>query len=327
MRKYFKCPYLDNNDILITDCLNGCHHKDENGIEDRCSSELYLRECAAEREWKNKPSVTQLISGTRESYLKLKYDYSIDLYNQVYKIIGTRGHKKLEIQGKYNKINALIEEQLEYKDITGKIDYLECTKEDKLILIDHKTTGVWKIKKAIGMTTVDIPIIDKEGYPVLYKSGNKKGQQHTKKKNIIDASCVDIEDWILQLNMYRIMLEAMNYPIYKMKIEIFNRENKRYSLQCGIDKTQYKIDIPRVDDKELLDFFLNKKEKLLHAVNNDIIPELCNDKENWKGKKCKEYCEVADVCFKLGDNPHLKDYMQVKDDSNFMGEDFTEDPF
>jgi hypothetical protein len=323
MRKWFKCPHLKDN-ILIDDCLKECPCKDSNGIEYRCSSKTNLKECAMDRTWKGEPSVTQLISGTRESYLKIKYDFTTDIPKQVYKTIGSRGHTTLELQNKYIDSNTITEGQLFYQGISGKFDYLEETCEGKLILIDHKTASAWKVLKALGIVAVDVPTLT-NGQKHYYQSGKKKGQLQTHKEYVYNPNAIDIDDWILQLNMYNIMLEDAGYPIYRMRIELFCKSTENELKRYGVNELKHMIDIPKRNDSEIIEYFNNKKTLLLIAVNSNELPMMCNEKENWSGVKCKRFCEVSDICRTFNDNKYLND-VQIGD-SNFMHEDFTEDPF
>ena len=76
----FVCPKTNGN-IKIGDCLQHCM------AGQRCMFLPTLRSVAASLDRKlDKPSVTELISGTRETFLKKTTDYAVDPMQQLYAI-------------------------------------------------------------------------------------------------------------------------------------------------------------------------------------------------------------------------------------------------
>ena len=76
----FVCPKT-NEKIKIGDCLQHCT------AGQRCMFLPTLRSVAASLDRKlDKPSVTELISGTRETFLKKTTDYAVDPMQQLYAI-------------------------------------------------------------------------------------------------------------------------------------------------------------------------------------------------------------------------------------------------
>ena len=61
----------DYEECFVDDCLNKCR------LNKRCAPLPYLHKAAEQREWKGKPSVTQLIKGTRLAYMEITKPYSV----------------------------------------------------------------------------------------------------------------------------------------------------------------------------------------------------------------------------------------------------------
>ncbi len=76
---YFICP--DGKRTRIMNCLNRCR------MRERCMFLPTLRAIAASSDRKLlKPSVTELIAGTREIYLKRTNEYAIDPFNTLFTV-------------------------------------------------------------------------------------------------------------------------------------------------------------------------------------------------------------------------------------------------
>lgn len=83
--KYFICP--SGNQIPISQCLLQCPEKQ------RCMFLPTLRAVAKSLNRKlDAPSITELLTGTREQYLKKITDYAVNLKDQLYAIHGTAVH-------------------------------------------------------------------------------------------------------------------------------------------------------------------------------------------------------------------------------------------
>ena len=82
---HFICP--DGRSIPIMTCLNNCPNKE------RCMFLPTIRAIAVSSDRKlNKPSVTELISGTREIYLKRTTEYAIDPFSTLLALHGQAVH-------------------------------------------------------------------------------------------------------------------------------------------------------------------------------------------------------------------------------------------
>jgi len=61
-------------------------------------------------------------------------------------------------------------------------------------------------------------------------------------------------------------------------------------------KNIYFVNIPIVDNEEIVSYFTNKRDVLLKHLDDNTIPRRCDEKETWNGKKCEKYCEVRGLC-------------------------------
>tara|TARA_R110002051_G_scaffold874_1_gene4196 strand:+ start:13500 stop:14381 length:882 start_codon:yes stop_codon:yes gene_type:complete len=253
-----------------------------------------LMEMSKERDPNRKPSTTELLVGTCESFLKRRREYYIDPQDRAFSLAGTMHHSKLE---KHEDDRLLIEEKLEEFDITGIADLYD--KETKMLL-DYKNTGSYKCSQLLGMTYNMLP--DPSG--ALYKVSGKWGRKGTPKMVkswYKDEGLAEYGDWGWQLNWYRYLLEKKGYEVDTMYIQITLRDGGlQVAQQKGLDKNIYLIPIPKYDDESLENKFLEARDSLVKALKCDNMPNKCTPKETWNGRKCEMYCEVRDLC------PHNK---------------------
>lgn len=295
--KWFICP--DNSRIEVGDCLKegGCR------MGKRCATRSYLRLASSERPWTGKPSTTQLIQGTMYAFLKLTNDYAVSPDSRAFMIHGTKAHSILEsAEDEY----SLLEERFAGEDTpeTGISDVFE-VENGKSILADYKTSGSFKVAKALGF------FVDEEETDEIYKTGPRKGQKKTRKVLKRNELMEDRWEWELQLNKYRIELEKRGFRVDEIKIQCCVRDGNTYiSRSRGVFRNVYYFNIKRLDDKEVLDYFQTKREALFHAIETGQCEEICTTKENWDGVKCASYCEVAEYC-KYG--RYLKQEREVED--------------
>lgn len=275
MIKYFKCP--DGEIYEIKDCLSSCR------MGKRCLSIPTLRLIAEQRSWTGKPSTTQLLKGTREAYLELVWDDLVeDPKDQLFRILGTKGHGLLE---QYT-IDELAEIRLEDENTTGAFDLYD---PESQTLYDYKTWGSFKVARALGIQMVDVETGE------FYKTGAKKGQKKTKKEPRLGAP--DMKDTELQINNYRLLLEAKGHPVKKMYVEAIVRDGGTYiATSRGIKENGYLIPVKRLNDNEVKEFFATKNNALLQALETKTIPPICSVEERWEDRKCKDYCTVACHC-------------------------------
>lgn len=279
--KYFTCP--NGNKILINECLKECPYSS------RCMFLPTLRAVAQSLE-RNlvQPTVTELLSGTLETYLKKTTDYAIDPQKQIYALHGSAVHT---IHENYSVGNMIMEERL-YDEITsGKFDlYGQILDNSDGVLGDFKVTSSYKLMKALGIYKVDVPTGE------VFKSGIKKGQEKTVKALRHDGVKY-LLDWAIQLNYYRILLEKQGFNVNKMVIQAICRDTGlRISTERGINQSVYLLNINKISDTWLTRYMKYKANKLQQALDKKELPRSCTPKETWQDRKCQDYCVVAENC-------------------------------
>ncbi len=306
MLKWFISP--DGERFLVKDCL-------EKGLLSEYYTLPYLLMCSDERPWTGKPSVTQLINGTRLEYLKILTDYAEDPSDKAFAILGTKGHSKLE---EYAENSLLVEIKLDDDKMTGITDLLEKQPNGEWWLTDNKTSGSYKIMKALGLVKKKRPAFYPDGNPVRYKrngKGYKAGDPKMEDFYEVDKSCIDMFDWELQLNKYRKMIEEkMNIIMSRLKIFATIRDgNTHVARSRGVMENVYYFDVKFLDNEFIDDYFEKKRKALLDSLDfgypedmivpmDDVIkncPPRCNNQENWDGLRCKKYCPVQEACSKI----------------------------
>ena len=137
----FKCPSGDK--VKIKSCLENCI----NGK--RCMFLPTLRAVAKSLDRKlDEPTVTELLCGTRETYLKKTTDYSVDPIQQLYAIHGSAVHT---INEGFTDGNMLSEERIVDDVTSGKFDlYGQIIDFSDKTLGDFKVTSSFKLMKALG---------------------------------------------------------------------------------------------------------------------------------------------------------------------------------
>jgi hypothetical protein len=271
----FICP--DDKEVFISQCMTQCR------MQSRCAPLPYLRACADAREWTGKPSVTQLIRGTRESYLLIKGEYAVRPSNEAFALFGTGVHKALE---SYPGEDSISEHdtsiELNGITITGTADYVQ--KEGEFYsLWDYKTSGAFKVKKALGLKS--------------RKEKLMNGETRVITETVPED--VDMDDWVKQLNMYRIMIERENPDIsvsHQYIFSIVRDGGLQATRNYGIEDNIYTIPVPIVDDEKILDYFSMKAKALMSFLERDELPPVCTYEECWGGRKCAKYCNVYNLC-------------------------------
>ena len=285
----FSCP--DGERILINKCLEkgGCR------MSLRCATLPYLRACSFDREFRGvSPSMAG--NGPRQIYLKATCNYTINPYDRVWALLGTGTHDKLAMH-KYTD-NVLSEEKMSDEQIAGIADVLE---EDEIfegayILTDYKSSGSYKVMKWLGIYKENVPSLDEQGKEIYYKSGKKKGELRTHQEIRVDPDKADLSVEELQLNAYRILFENNGFSISQIRIQAIPRDgNTHVARGRGIDKNMYMIPVKRLHDEEVRLYYALLAGQVADAFEENYA-RLCNDWENWDGRRCQEYCEVAENC-------------------------------
>lgn len=293
MLKYFVCP--DDAYELISHCLEKCR------LNKRCLTKPTLMKLAQVREWKGVPSVTQLLNGTYQSFLRINYDYAESPDKMAYRLLGTSVHAGLEdIEDESMMIES---SNIGSDGISGTSDLVE-TEGDWNILTDYKTSGSYKVAKALGAYQVceDSAIEVYKQKTVVTVDGVKvtrlKGEPKIVKKWKFDLRKQDCKDWILQLNKYRIDIEeSTDIKIDEMRIQAIIRDGGTINAKNnGLEKNIYLIQIPFMDDKIVQSYFFEKKRDLMDALDKGDWDYKCTEEETWNGIKCERFCEVSEFC-------------------------------
>ena len=276
----FICPNGDR--VRIEECLKKCKQGQ------RCMFLPMLKAIANTSNRKmNKPTVTELIVGVRETYLKKMTDYAVDPFSVLNAIQGQAVHKLSE----NNAEGIMSEIRLEDGITSGKFDlYGDLLDEGDGVLGDIKVTNSYKIMKALGIYKVEVPTGE------VYKTGEKKGQPKYR-KDIRTDGVKEKFDWTLQLNYYRRMLEREGYEVKKMVIQAINKDSSgRIGAETGITEKSYLIEINRISDHWLKKYFSIKAKMLKEAIENKELPPICNARERWQDRKCLDYCSARENC-------------------------------
>ena len=277
----FICP--NGKRITIKRCLASCPQKE------RCMFLPTLRAVADSLDRGIKgATVTELISGVRETYLKKKTSYAVDPQSVLYSLHGQAVHT---IHEGNTEGEILGEVRLTDKVTSGKFDlYGKIIDEEEGVLGDLKVTSSYKLAKALGIYKIDVPTGE------VYKTGTKKGQPKTRKE-FRDDGVRHVWEWAVQVNYYRMLLEQAGFTVRRMFIQALCRDcSLRTSAERGITKPIYIIPINRISDRWLKVYFGKKATLLRQALKNRELPPPCSCKETWNGKKCLEYCEVREHC-------------------------------
>ena len=278
---HFICP--NGQTVKIADCLNQCPNSQ------RCMFLPTLRAVANSLNRNiSEPTVTELIAGTRETFLKKTSDYAVDPASILYALQGQAIHSinELHTQG------AILSEERLKDDITsGQFDLFgKIIDADEGVLGDLKVTSSFKLMKALGIYKVKVPTGD------FYKSGVNKGQPKFRNELRFDG-LRDTLDWSIQLNYYRILLEQQGFTVNKMYIQAICRDsNLRIANERGIDKTVYIIPINKISDCWLHKYFNHKAKLLRDAISTNTLPPVCSPRERWQDKKCLGYCAARQNC-------------------------------
>jgi hypothetical protein len=276
----FICP--DGKEQPICECLVECRMKE------RCMFLPTLQAIARSQDRKLGFTVTELIGGTREAYLKRKYHYRIDPQKQVFALQGNAVHHFLQ---QFPSMKTLQEIRLQGDGYSGQFDaYGQLLGVDQKTLGDIKVTSSYKIMKALGYYQEEFETGQ------VYKSGLRKGQPRKQKIWRTDG-VRSVFDWALQLNAYRHLLSLYGLSVNQMVIQAICRDGSlRIAQERNIDRSVYLVPIRKISDHWITRYFKKKVERLREAVENDAVPPVCSRRERWNDRKCKDFCEVSTYC-------------------------------
>ena len=277
----FICP--DVNCVPIEDCLRGCPNPQ------RCMFLPTLRAVANSLDRQlSEPTVTELIAGTRETFLKKTTDYAVDPASILYAIHGQAVHS---INERHTQGEILSEERLKDDITSGQFDLFgKILDEDNGVLGDLKVTSSFKLMKALGIYKAKIDTGE------VYKSGVKKGQHKFRSELRFDG-VRDILDWAIQLNYYRLLLERAGFKVNRMFIQAICRDSGlRIATERGITKSVYVIPVYGISDRWLERYFRHKANALHDAIQSNTLPPVCSFRERWGDRKCLGYCPARENC-------------------------------
>ncbi|MDR3599396.1 MAG: hypothetical protein P4L49_02755 [Desulfosporosinus sp.] len=273
----------NGQNIAFDTCLNECPFSDQ-FPGGRCLSKRTLRFIAEQREWAGTPSTTQLLKGTREAVFEIIYPYYIDPQKAIFRIIGTKGHGLLD---QYVGSNELGEIRIKDEISSGAFDFYDPETGD---FYDTKTSGSYKIRKAMGLYQVDVPTGE------VYKTGEKKGKPKTKKE-WREGGYMDCLDWKIQLNDYRLKLESCGFPVKRMFVEALARDSGlKAAAMNGVEQNGTLIPIGNIPDRHIKAYMQRKKDLLIGTMEVNSTPPKCRTRETWNGRKCQGYCNVSEYC-------------------------------
>lgn len=288
MYSRFVCP--DFHECSIEDCLEHCRLSDTLAAG-RCLSKRSLMAIAEQRVWKGIPSTTQLLRGTREAYLTITQDYSVDPQDLIFALFGTRVHAKLE---NYTPEGSSSEVRLYDEISSGAYDFYQDG-----VLYDDKTYGSYAVAKTLGLVEKLVPDgVYKSSRTGKYKKGDPKF-----KKIFVEGGIHKRFDLMVQMNDYRMKLEKHGLPVKQMCCEIIVRDGGTFVAQSrGITQRALLVVINKVSDY-LIHAYMKKKADLLHeALATGELPPVCKPRERWydrttgRSGKCAKFCPVRFQC-------------------------------
>ena len=277
----FICP--DGREISIAACLEKCQNKQ------RCMFLPTLRAIASSIDRKlSEPTVTELIAGSRETYLKKVVNYAISPESALYALQGQGIHGLHEA---YTSGEILSEERLRNDTTSGKFDlYGNLLDNESGILGDLKVTSSYKIMRALGIYKK--PVLTGE----VYKTGAKKGQPKYRQQIFYDG-VRHVMEWAVQLNYYRMLLEQQGFEVNAMYIQAICRDySLRIASERGITRSIYIIPINKISDHWLRRYFEHKAKAVMDAMAQKMLPAVCSARERWNDRKCRDYCDVGNEC-------------------------------
>ena len=290
----FICP--DGQRIDIADCLRCCPNNQ------RCMFLPTLRAVAnsLDRNF-SEPTVTELIAGTRETFLKKTSDYAVEPASVLYALHGQAVHS---INERYTQGSILSEERLKDDISSGQFDLFgKILDADEGVLGDLKITSSFKLMKALGIYKAKVNTGE------FYKSGLKKGLPKFRSELRFDG-VRDLLDWSIQLNAYRMLLERTGFKVSRMYVQAICRDaSLRIAQERGITKSVYIIPINRISDRWLTRYFRHKAKVLRDAISTNNLPPVCSFRERWDNRKCLSYCAARENC------PHAQSLHATKEES------------
>ena len=289
MLERFICP--DGVEVPIVDCLQQCRLKDSLPCG-RCLSLRMLTAMAKQRPFNGVPTVTQLIAGLRAEFLKITKPYAADPQSLAMSRFGTNCHAALERDADPDR--WLCEKRL--TDPTGTFSgQFDCYDTRDHILYDTKAYGSFKIASVLGIKAVKEPVINQYTGEIERRSDGR-----VVRKTRFFEGLKDTREVTLQLNAYRLLLEANGFPVKDMRLELLVRDGGTWIAKSrGVEQNALMLRINRVSDVHIRRYLLTKARILIGSLEKNKPPEPCKKAERWDGLKCKSYCPVKQWCKEL----------------------------
>lgn len=276
----FVCP--DGQAVAVTSCIAQCRQKA------RCMMLPTLRAIAeADNRDLEGFSITELVAGTREQYLKKTMPYAVDPQSRVFALHGSAMHALNE---KYAE-GILSEIRLQGADASGMFDaYGDLLGTGERVLGEYKITSSYKAMRALGCVPVSVETGE------VFKSGPRKGQ--IKKRNEWrEGGPKNILEWSIQLNYYRMLLEEAGFGVDRMVIQLLVRDfGLQIAASRNIDRPVLLIEVNRISNHWLKQYVAAKSKRLAECLKQKQLPPVCSARERWGDRKCGGYCDVACFC-------------------------------
>jgi len=247
--------------------------------------------------------VTDLNNSARYNKLMKETDFIVDLDSSFYRVMGVASHSALEKRGGVHS-EFKLEMVVDKTRITGTAD-LVVEGQGGVVIIDYKILGSYSVTKLFGMYQTDEVILEPDGTPAVYKSGEKKGQRKTRKVWLRDESKRDIKNYLRQLNIYGLMYKDMTgIDVVGLKLFVGVRDGGTEAARSrGIMRNTYLIELPVGPEEKVLAFIRDRIAQ--NSLPLEACP-ICTEEESWGGNRCKGYCPVALECARrFNDNPWL----------------------
>jgi hypothetical protein len=266
-------------------------------MKERCMLLPVLKSVGKTRAWYGKPSVTQLLKDTRQTYLEIVNDYAIDPQKSIASMIGTNSHSLME----NNVPNGYLSEVRLEDDITsGQFDAYDMKTKT---LIDFKFFGAYRIAMALGKRMRWVA----DG---VYVRGANKGK--TKWKQVYqDGGVRDVLEISKQLSYYKYLMKQHGLEVDNIQVQMLIRGGlDKTAKSYGLDRMSYVVRLNGISERWIRLYMQTKYDRLMKALETNELPPVCKDR--WNDLRCKDYCGVNEFC------PYYQEkYMkEVKDNAD-----------
>lgn len=250
-------------------------------MAERCMLLPVLKAVGKTRAWYGKPSVTQLIKDTRQTYLEITNDYAIDPQKSIASMIGTNSHSLME----GNVPNGFLSEVRLEDDITsGQFDAYDMKNKT---LIDFKFFGAYRIAMALGKR---MRWVNKGVYVRGVNKGKPKWEQV-----FMDGGVRDVLEISKQLSYYKYLMKNHGLEVKEIKVQMLIRGGlDKVAKSYGLDRMSYVIRLNGISERWIRTYMKAKYDRLMKALETNELPPVC--KERWNDLRCKDYCGVNEFC-------------------------------